>query len=272
MTTLRDPFAVPVGRRGPRRPRLAAHVGRTGRARRWLSDREKRVLDVGCSSARGTAAIASARPHDRVVVGVEYEPSNLSNGRHQFPWLTILEGDAMALDLADACADAVLLLDVVEHLRDPARAIAEAHRVLRPDGVLVLSVPHRGPLHWLDALNVYQKLRRRHPDWPPLEAATQSGSGSHMHFRLSELNVLLSPYFIVDRTARTGLGLVEPVYLALLYSRAKGASRVAWVLGWLYVIGYLVEDVFPFGPLGYHLTVRANARPTSRFKASPAAV
>jgi SAM-dependent methyltransferase len=152
-------------------------------------------------------------------VGLAIRRRSCESERRQLKVRAVEANDGV--ELAHACADAVLLLDVVEHLTHPARAIAEAHRVLRSDGVLVLSVPHRGPLHWVGALNVYQGLQRRHPDWPPLEPATQSGSGRHMHFTPSELNVLLNPYFVVDRTTRTGLCLVEPVYLALLYAARK---------------------------------------------------
>ena len=42
--------------------------------------------------------------------------------------------DALALPLADGTADAVILAYVLFHLADPARAAAEAARVLRPGG------------------------------------------------------------------------------------------------------------------------------------------
>jgi SAM-dependent methyltransferase len=50
--------------------------------------------------------------------------------------------DATALPFADASFDAVTMFDVIEHVPDDRSAMAEAWRVLRPGGVLLVSTPH----------------------------------------------------------------------------------------------------------------------------------
>ena len=254
-----DPFSSPPpAARRPRRPRVLAHMGRWGRARRWLPPDARRVLDVGCASAYGTAALAGT--DGRRLIGIERDHAAVLEAARRRPWLTVLEGDASALPVADGVADAVTMLDVLEHLEDPRAAIAEAHRVLAPGGCLVVSVPHRGALHGLDALNLYDGLCRDRPGLPPLAAPTTSGGHAHHHYTVEECEQLLRPWFTVERVARRGLGIHELITLGLLAMRRRGGRpRTARALLGLYVVVYLLEDALPTGPVAYHLMLRARA-------------
>ncbi len=58
--------------------------------------------------------------------------------------------DGHAIPLADSSVDAVVIQAVLEHVRDPARVVAEIHRVLRADGLIYADTPflqhvHEGP-------------------------------------------------------------------------------------------------------------------------------
>jgi SAM-dependent methyltransferase len=53
----------------------------------------------------------------------------------------VLVGDLQRIDLPDAAFDGAVCAEVLEHLDDDAAALGELHRVLRPGGVLLVTVP-----------------------------------------------------------------------------------------------------------------------------------
>lgn len=246
---------------GPTRPRLLSYVGRWGRARRWLPAGASRVLDVGCAFAYGTAALKGRGDAPPWVVGVERDEGHIQHAGATYPWLPLVRGDALKLPFGDGTVDAVVMLDIVEHIADPTAVIAEARRVLRPGGALVVSVPHKGPMTRLDPNNVYDALRRAWPSWPPLDAYDASESGTHRHFTADELRSVLGPGFAVDRVARTGLGASEVLHLLfrVTFDAVLKWRSIYMAARPLHFIAYLLDDLIPAGPLGYHLTVRARA-------------
>jgi SAM-dependent methyltransferase len=104
--------------------------------RRVLPAPPCRILEIGCGTGNVLQALASFGQ----VVGVERDPDLRAVGRAA--GLDIREG-ALPGDLSvpDEWADAVLLLDVIEHLDDDLGSLRAARRVLRPGGVLVVTVP-----------------------------------------------------------------------------------------------------------------------------------
>jgi SAM-dependent methyltransferase len=175
----------------------------------------------------------------------------------RYPWIPVIDADATDLPIADAVADAVTMLDIVEHLDRPEAALNEAHRVLRAGGVLIVSVPHRGLLERLDALNLYERLRRHRPQWRPLAPATTSGGHEHRHYTLPELEALLAPGFAVDRVARTGTGVQELISLALIAIAPRVPPALARILALGHLAVYVLDDLLPLGRKSYHLMVRA---------------
>lgn len=88
------------------------------------------VADVGAGTGALLGAIGSAAPAARVVA-LDASAGMLHLALTRRGASAVL-ADALALPLADGIADAVILAYVLFHLADPARAVAEAARVLRP--------------------------------------------------------------------------------------------------------------------------------------------
>jgi SAM-dependent methyltransferase len=58
-----------------------------------------------------------------------------------------INSPAENLPLADASVDLVICNQVMEHVNDPLRTLSEIHRILRPGGIFLGSVPHISPVH-----------------------------------------------------------------------------------------------------------------------------
>jgi SAM-dependent methyltransferase len=229
-------------------------MARWTRAIQALPFKRGRVLDLGCAFGFATVRLAR-RGYD--VVGVDVSPTYIARAQRAHPQGVYLVAPAEAVPLPDRAFDGVLFLDVLEHVQDEGASLAEAARLLKPGGTLVVSVPHRGLLWRLDSLNLYQWLvKRTHHGLPPPEIGL---AAPHRHYSLAQLRELLGPRFTIECVMITGLGLAELVNLPLLVL-CRYVLRWEWlyqIVQYGYFTVYLVEDMAPLGPLGYHMMVVA---------------
>ena len=103
-----------------------------------------RLLDVGCGQKPYESIL---RPYVSEYLGIEHEATfRLTNAasQKQGPDLTY---DGKRLPFDDASFDTVLNVQVLEHTPEPASLMAEMARVLKPDGVILLSAPFQFRLH-----------------------------------------------------------------------------------------------------------------------------
>lgn len=122
--------------------------------------RERDVLslwDIGAGTGSMALRLAQAGLD---VVAVEPLKGGAEASARQ--GLTSFCGTLQDLQLPDGCLPALGMFDVLEHLEHPGELLKEAHRVLQPDGVLVITVP---ALQWLwgdedDVAGHYRRYRR----------------------------------------------------------------------------------------------------------------
>jgi ubiquinone/menaquinone biosynthesis C-methylase UbiE len=102
------------------------------------------MLEGGCGLGQYLAYYASK---NRRVVGLDFAQQALKNLHKRQDYLNLCGGDVSNLPFADETFDLYYSGGVVEHFEDGAeKSLAEAARVLKKDGVLLISVPYYSPL------------------------------------------------------------------------------------------------------------------------------
>jgi SAM-dependent methyltransferase len=107
------------------------------------------LLDVGAGEGRYLPLWIQSFPNARIVAS-EISQLALQRSAARYPTVQHVVGDAQALPFPDATFDAVVSVEVVEHVPDGHAMLAECRRVLKPGGWALISTPcgNRGSLDW----------------------------------------------------------------------------------------------------------------------------
>jgi SAM-dependent methyltransferase len=102
------------------------------------------VLDMGCGPGTDLPILAEAVTSAGSVIGVDHAATFVEEARERVadtPWVQVRVGDAHQLPLEDHSVDRARADRVIQHVEDPAAALAEFRRVLRPGGIAVVAEP-----------------------------------------------------------------------------------------------------------------------------------
>ncbi len=193
------------------------------------------ILDAGC----GTGAMSARLLRYGDVVSADFSPLALSFSRRR--GLSHLVGaDAMRLPLASCSFDAVVTMDVLEHLPDDRAALAEFYRILRPGGRVFATVPaypHLWSEHDLALMHYRRYLRP--------ELGTRFSEAGFTMEKLSHSMAALYPLVAVQRRLNGRRPPHDPPTAAMpLVPRPINAA----LIGLLSVENSLARRLsFPFG-------------------------
>ena len=103
--------------------------------------REDAVLEVGTGVGSFSKMLVD---HGAAFTGLEFDPGACQGTRERVKGRgTVVQGDAQQMPFADEAFTVVVCLEVLEHLPDYRKAVAEIHRCLKPGGRAIISVPFR---------------------------------------------------------------------------------------------------------------------------------
>jgi len=141
----------------------------------------KDVLEVACGAGQGLGYLARKA---RRVVGGDIDEKNLSFARQQYVGranIEILKLDAHNLPFEDNTFDVVIIFEAIYYLDDPERFLAEANRVIRKDGTIIIGSANR--------------------EWPGFNPSVYSKkyySAAELVSMLSKDNMFINPQIYVD--------------------------------------------------------------------------
>ena len=123
---------------------------------KYVKGRSPVILEVGCSSGFLLRSIRENMPQ-AFLIGADCVSGPLLHLARRIPDVALLQFDLTRCPLPDGSVDAVVLLNVLEHIEKDQEAVNHVYRILRSGGIAVLEVP-AGP-HLYD---VYDQVLMHH--------------------------------------------------------------------------------------------------------------
>lgn len=181
-----------------------------------LRDVRGKVLEIGCGAGGMAKAIKDNRP-DLEVYGCDISRIAIQAAQKCSQGVIFREGDAYDLPYCSNCFSAVVMFDVLEHLDNPERCIAEVWRVLEGGGLFHFYVPCEGEIHSLHGLLARLGWR-----------AKEQYGGHIQNFRTKDvINILNKQCFHVRRhrwSAHLINQTIDVAYFIGLSMRGKNTS------------------------------------------------
>lgn len=106
--------------------------------RRYVALENRRILDIGCGIG---AYVEAFRRFSPFVWGVDVDDAKIAEASATLPDLSVAPAESLPYD--DNYFDIAFLHEVIEHVTDDRRAIAEACRVVAPEGRIIIFAPNR---------------------------------------------------------------------------------------------------------------------------------
>ncbi len=119
------------------------------------------IIDLGCYTGLFCEALQKKYPEKNIIAG-DYDDNNLKIARFIYPHISHLfkKINVYQINYDKDYFDCVIFQDVIEHLEGAANAIKEINRVLKQDGVLIITTP--SPYYYKDLVNFvkYEIIRK----------------------------------------------------------------------------------------------------------------
>lgn len=175
----------------------------------------QRVLEVGCGAGNVLEQIVGAD-----LTGIDLSEHLLEKARVRLRHRArLLKADAASLPFDDGWFGVVYCTEVLEHVLDPRAVIREMRRVLRPDGVAVVSIPNEAVINEIKRYALDNPIGHRLLNERPgtYHSSSRMDEEWHLHaFDLKLLKCICEDVFRIDRLAAIPSAILPVRYVARL--------------------------------------------------------
>ncbi len=173
-----------------------------------------RLLDIGCDKGiftptylKKAKTVYAVDPNKETIAYAK--KANKKYGKR----LQFVVAPAEKLPFPDSYFDVVTMTDTFEHVADEKKTMSEVYRVLKPQGQLIFSVPHKGTFAFIDAFNMKFYFPKIYKFWKGKNFSKDIYKEApwHRHYNLKELKGFFKNKFEIEEKHRGGL-LIYPLF------------------------------------------------------------
>jgi len=173
----------------------------------WLPNINK-LLDIGCAYGYYTKFYLNKCKN---VYGIDPNEDLIKIAKKRYPKIKFKIGSAEKIPFKDNYFDVVLLNDVLEHVNNEEKTLSEIYRVLKENGIIILTVPHKGLFRFMDVDNYSWYARNKFPKLYKIirkEITVKPGyEKKHRHYSIKDIEKLFEGKFKIEKFTRRGLFL-----------------------------------------------------------------
>jgi len=106
---------------------------------KFYPEKPRSILDIGTADGLMLSNLKNTFPN-ATCVGIEYARDLIAYS--EIKTIHLIQGDALGLPIKDNAFDVVIATAIIEHVSEPIQLVREAFRVLRKDGIFIVTTPH----------------------------------------------------------------------------------------------------------------------------------
>ena len=239
---------------------------------KWIGNNIENLLDGGCSYGYGTKYLAEKSKN---TFGLDVNPVHIEVASHRYKNIHFKVGILEDTGYETNFFDVIVLNDVLEHTTDKIQTLEEMFRIIRPDGELIISTPHRGLFACFDPYNYGYNLRKYMPflykflyksirflkEGKTPESYNPEHEQKHCHYSLRDYRKMLDSTSFKDsynilRVFRSGL-FTEVFIMNLesffsVFLKQRISKILLKPISWLAELDYWI----PYGILSYNIAIK----------------